>query len=92
MGKNAVASKFVNEYIILFFSYKVYKTFPLNEEHAALLKNLQDNVDVLDFWSELRSLEEPVDIMVPPEYQNEFVQFLQSNNIPFNAMVDDVQR
>lgn len=70
----------------------MYKTYPRTEEHAALLKNLQDNVDALDFWSELRSLEESVEVMVPPEYQNEFVEFMHSNDIPFNAMIDDVQR
>lgn len=70
--------------------YKVYQVQPATEEQVKVIKQLETQDD-LDFWSDLRHIDEPVHIMVPPAKHQEFAAFLQSHEIEFSTMIEDVQ-
>lgn len=74
-----------------FFRYKVFKVTPQTEKHGKLLEPFQENEE-FDFWSELRKLGYPANIMVSPSAQQMFISFLQSHNIPHELTIEDVEK
>lgn len=59
-------------------------------DEALALKTFENN-GYFDFWSSLRAVGYPVDIMVNPIAQDMFEDFLQSYNIEYNILIDNVQ-
>ncbi|KAJ8950620.1 hypothetical protein NQ318_010819 [Aromia moschata] len=70
--------------------YKVYKVIPKSLDEAKLLMEFQ-NDENFDFWSDLRTLDRPVDIMVTPMAQLRFVDILKSENIEYSVHIDNVE-
>merc|ERR1711963_652893 len=69
--------------------YKVLKTQPLNEAHAEILRNLQ-NEDVFDFWQD-PVIGRSADILASPELLPMLEQFLQENKIQFSVTIDNLE-
>lgn len=57
----------------------------------AYLKSLEGNSEI-DFWSDLRHINENVDVMVSPQLQDMFEWQLHSKSISYNVMLDDVEK
>ena len=45
-----------------------------------------------DFWTEPRSLDRPVDIMVPPGSIKDFINFLDAFDMEYRLKISNVQR
>ncbi|XP_018567158.1 carboxypeptidase B [Anoplophora glabripennis] len=71
-------------------SYKVYQVTPQSMDEALALKTFENN-GYFDFWSSLRSVGAPVDIMVNPIAQDMFEDFLQNYNIKYDVLIENVQ-
>ena len=54
-----------------------------------LIKLTQNGI--YDFWTEPRSTDQPIDVMVPPAYAETFVHLLKSNNVDYRVKIADVQ-
>lgn len=63
---------------------------PKTLDEAKILKEFEDDVN-FDFWSDIRALNLPVDIMVSPVAQGDFENFLSSENIDYTTLIDDVE-
>lgn len=72
-------------------SYKTYRVTPTTIEQANSLKTLEKLFE-LDFWSTLRSLNKPVDVMVKPKFQSSFEYMLHMHNIKYETLIEDVER
>lgn len=57
---------------------------------ALILKEFENDENV-DFWTEIRSLDLPVYIMVSPFGQDNFETILGKENIDYSVNVDDVE-
>jgi hypothetical protein len=58
----------------------------------ALTKLYERQNSIYDFWTEPRSLNEPIDIMVPPTHAKEFERILGTYNLEHRVKIQDVQR
>ena len=45
-----------------------------------------------DFWTDPRSINRPMDIMIPPTSQQEFTEFLNTFAIEQRIKISDVQK
>ncbi|KAJ8950618.1 hypothetical protein NQ318_010817 [Aromia moschata] len=70
--------------------FKVYRVTPKSMNDVELLKQLEENVNY-DFWSDVRALNRPVDIMVPPALQNEFENLVETHQIQSELFINDVE-
>lgn len=57
-----------------------------------LAKLYDEQSSIYDFWTEPRSVDEPMDIMVPPAYTETFDRLLQTHNLENRIKIADVQR
>lgn len=71
--------------------YKVYTVTPEAVEHIEYLKSLEHHQGI-DFWSDLRRLNDNVDIMVPLQMQEAFEYELSSRSMKYIIMLDNVER
>lgn len=62
-----------------------------NEDEATILPYLKENVNY-DFFTEVLALNYPIDIMVPPKAQDEFVDTLKSRSIEYTVVDENVER
>lgn len=63
---------------------------PSTVSEANILKQFEDDEN-FDFWSEIRSLNSPVDIMVSPKAQLDFENFLDIEGIDYTIFIEDVE-
>lgn len=48
--------------------------------------------DRFDFWTEPRSYDQSMDIMVPPAFANQFISLLRKFDVDYRVKIADVQR
>lgn len=72
---------------IRYDNYKVYTVIPRDIQQIRILQNL----DGYDFWSRMKGMGLPVDIMVPPELRRDFENVTYSNKIPVSVKINNVQ-
>lgn len=79
-----------------FYFNKSYKVFQVKAKDLpsfhAIAQLYTEQSSIYDFWTEPRSLEEPIDIMVPPAYTETFERLLQTHNLEHRIKIADVQR
>ncbi|KAJ8970944.1 hypothetical protein NQ317_008291 [Molorchus minor] len=80
-----IYSKFVN---VTFF--KVYQVTPKSMEEASVLKELE-NDENFDFWTDLRALNTPFNVMVSPDAQNKFEDLVKSYQIDYSVLINNVE-
>jgi len=73
-----------------FQGFQVYRTQPQTKLQADFLLQLRETSRHYDFWTEVR-LERSVDIMVPPGFQQQLEDDLNSMDIKHAIMIEDVQ-
>ncbi|KAI9551430.1 hypothetical protein GHT06_021763 [Daphnia sinensis] len=75
--------------------YDGYKVFQVKAKDLpsfhAIAKLHTEQSSIYDFWTEPRSLDDPIDIMVPPTYMEAFDQLLQTHNLHHRVKIADVQ-
>ncbi|XP_039566043.1 carboxypeptidase A1-like isoform X3 [Passer montanus] len=76
----------------LFVGDQVLRVTARNEEHMALLGVLGEQEELqVDFWRHPNSLGHPVDLRVPFPSLQGVKNFLNSHNISYSIMIEDVQ-
>ncbi|KAF5301245.1 hypothetical protein FQR65_LT00945 [Abscondita terminalis] len=71
--------------------FQVFRLQQINENQSALLLNLSNNYSY-DFWSPINLDQKPIDVMVPPSSQTEFLKFLTNNNITYTTFINNVEK
>ncbi|XP_077593777.1 carboxypeptidase A1-like [Stigmatopora nigra] len=75
-----------------FEGHQVLRTVAKDEAQLSLLKKMEDMEEYgLDFWKEANDVDINVDIRVPSESLEAVKLFLESNNIKFSVMIEDLQ-
>ncbi|KFM73828.1 Carboxypeptidase A2, partial [Stegodyphus mimosarum] len=76
-----------------FVMYAVLRMVPIDERQLELLKALKemDEKYELDFWKEPSSVNEAVDVMIPPGNIPLIEQFLLTHRIPRTVLINDVE-
>ncbi|KAK5642672.1 hypothetical protein RI129_008839 [Pyrocoelia pectoralis] len=69
---------------------KLYEVIPSTPEQITLLELLEDECEV-DVWNNSRKSKEPLDVMVPAVFQNEFEKKLTNLQLCYRIIVPDVQ-
>ncbi|KAJ8950626.1 hypothetical protein NQ318_010825 [Aromia moschata] len=69
--------------------YKVYRVSPTTIEEANLVNSFE-NDENFDFWVDIRSLDEPAEIMVSPIAQEYFEETLRQNGVDYIVSVYNV--
>ncbi|KAJ8922112.1 hypothetical protein NQ315_004046 [Exocentrus adspersus] len=75
---------------ISYDGYKVYQVTPRTRVEADLLREFEEDIH-FDFWSEIRAVDFPVDIMVAPGAQEEFEDFLDNQNLEYTTIIENVE-
>ncbi|KAK2842675.1 hypothetical protein Q5P01_012875 [Channa striata] len=76
----------------VFVGDQVFRVEVQSEEHIRLLQALEAKQEwELDFWLHPVSTELPVDIRVPRPSLSSVKMYLNSHNIPFSVIIDDLQ-
>lgn len=75
---------------VRFDNYKVYRITPENEEQLQVLRQLEKIGGYL-FWSDIGSIYNPVDIMVPPHLAADFEDIINISRIPSKLIIENVQ-
>lgn len=70
--------------------YKVYTVLPINAGHIDILKTLQQSRKY-NFWTEIQTVGRAVDVMLPPEQTENFLDIVSSHKIPNTLMIHNVQ-
>lgn len=68
----------------------MYQVIPKNEQEVTVLKHLE-TYELIDFWSPLRRVAAPVNIMVPPSLENVFFELLDSAHIQHTVLIENVE-
>ncbi|NXI89454.1 CBPA1 Carboxypeptidase, partial [Psophia crepitans] len=77
----------------LFVGDQVLRVTPSNGEHVSLLRALAELPEVqVDFWRHPTSPGQPTDLRVPFRSLQAVKVFLESNNISYSIMIEDVQK
>ncbi|XP_038073657.1 carboxypeptidase B-like [Patiria miniata] len=72
--------------------YEVLRIVPRSEGQKEWLEHFEKSfVSKLDFWKTSHSLNQPMDVMVPPRYQAELREVLENRGIGFTVHIEDVQ-
>lgn len=72
--------------------YKVYKVTISSAEQYELLKQLKLSAPECEFWNDLRSYGDSVDVMVPPQFLKSFQMGLLNATIHYEEKISDVQK
>ncbi|EFX83249.1 hypothetical protein DAPPUDRAFT_239963 [Daphnia pulex] len=72
---------------------KRYDGYPSETEKCGFVQRIlyEGQNSIYDFWTEPRSLDEPIDIMVPPTHAKDFEIILQTYNLENRVKIQDVQ-
>ncbi|KAJ8922113.1 hypothetical protein NQ315_004047 [Exocentrus adspersus] len=87
---NAVQNPTLSEAITDYENFKVYRVTPKSVDEAELIKSFENDI-YFDFWTDMRAIDAPVDIMVHPETQDMFEDALQSYNVTYDILIENVQ-
>lgn len=68
----------------------MYHVTPTTDQQVGILKNVEKK-EFFDFWTPVRSTLDGVDILVSPYAKDVFVEFLNTNNIPFEVKTKNVE-
>ncbi|KAK5642767.1 hypothetical protein RI129_008934 [Pyrocoelia pectoralis] len=71
--------------------YKVYRVIPKTFGQLVALRNLESE-GLYDFWREVSSLHEGVDVMVPPNLTKYFKNYLENFNLDGQVFIEDVHK
>ncbi|KAJ3662738.1 hypothetical protein Zmor_007069 [Zophobas morio] len=72
--------------------FKVYRLTPKSQEAVENLRTLESTNSGYDFWTDVRGVGHPVDIMVPPHYKYRFNDVISSGGFDARVYVPDVQK
>ncbi|XP_022091295.1 carboxypeptidase B-like [Acanthaster planci] len=73
--------------------YEVLRIVPRSEDQMQWMEHFEETfVSKLDFWRMSHSVNQPLDVMVPPRYQTELRELLESRGIGFSVHIEDVQK
>jgi len=75
-------------------SYKVYKIFPKDDDAVEALvdlENASNDLSRYQFWRGSTKVGQEADLMVAPELQEQFEDFLAEINADVEIMMEDVQ-
>lgn len=75
---------------VRFDNNSVYRVIPKNQEQLQSLRSLED-VSGYNFWTDVGTIDTPVDVMVPPDLKAGFKNVLDSDGIPSETLIEDVQ-
>ncbi|XP_044756782.1 zinc carboxypeptidase-like [Coccinella septempunctata] len=71
--------------------YKVFRTHPETQHDLHLLKQFAERIPAIDFWNRPNEFNTDIDVMIPPEHEKEFENFLYTRNIDSEIVKQDVQ-
>ncbi|KAM8861207.1 carboxypeptidase A1-like [Synchiropus picturatus] len=75
-----------------FEGHQVLRIVPKDEAHLSLLKELEEMVELeLDIWRAVTDLETPVDIRVPRNSLESVKSLLESQELQYSIMIEDLQ-
>lgn len=63
---------------------------PQHEGHLQLLTDLK-NTEKYDFWTDAGKPELPVNIMVSPTEEINFLNLLAANKLPYSLQINDIE-
>lgn len=86
-----IAFVFTNAEYVTYKDFKVYNVIPTNEKEVKLLRDLNQNGHYM-FWTDRIQENFEVKIMVKPEKQKEFEDYLTSEGVDMKMVIDDVQK
>ncbi|GJQ71039.1 hypothetical protein Trydic_g949 [Trypoxylus dichotomus] len=75
------------------FSYEGYKVYQItvkNHQQAEILPKLQENANY-DFFTKGFALNYPIEVMVGPDAQEEFISTLKTNDIEYNIINENIE-
>jgi murein tripeptide amidase MpaA len=81
-----------NDELKTYSGYTVYKVTPRSDEHIGVLKSLSEKLigEQVSFWTDVRGLDRPVDIMVSPNTKDTFLSLLKKMNFQTEIKIEDV--
>ncbi|EFA05749.1 Zinc carboxypeptidase A 1-like Protein [Tribolium castaneum] len=71
-------------------NFQVYRLTPRSQKAVQALRELEENG--YDFWTSVRGVNQPVDVMVPPHYKHRFNDFIRLNEFDAQIYIPDVQK
>ncbi|MED6266064.1 hypothetical protein CHARACLAT_031832, partial [Characodon lateralis] len=75
-----------------FEGHQVLRIVPKNEVQLSLLKNLEEMIEFeLDIWKGVTGVSFPVDVRVPPHTLQFFKSYLESHDLEYSTMIEDIQ-
>lgn len=80
-----------NLFFFLEFSYKVWNVTPINDRQQESVQKWEHG-NGIDFWDGPARLNKSSRIMISPEIQSKFEQFLNIAKIQHELIIDDVER
>ncbi|XP_066995323.2 zinc carboxypeptidase [Anabrus simplex] len=72
-------------------NYQVFRVVPNTEEQVRFLYKLQNSASGFNFWNNVRHVNNPIDIMVPPHKLPEFEEIMESLQVNYNLIIRNVQ-
>jgi len=72
--------------------YQVFRLVPTDNEQLQALRTLEKEAHELNFWTSVRGLNKPVDVMVPPHWLTEFYSVVRKNKLNSEIYIPDVQK
>ncbi|XP_049808637.1 zinc carboxypeptidase-like [Schistocerca nitens] len=72
--------------------HRVYRVQPASSRHVAILQEIQRRYPQLDFWTQPVAISRPVDVMVPPDLQEQITETFNGYAISYSIFIGDVQR
>ncbi|KAJ8686600.1 hypothetical protein QAD02_022394 [Eretmocerus hayati] len=75
-----------------FDNYKVFRITPSSAHHFTALNQLQSFNRGYEFWTDPSRISEPVDIMVAPAQFSEFSELMNSTQMNYEVLVENVQK
>jgi len=72
--------------------HQVFRLVPTNNEQLEVLRKLEKETQELNFWTGVRGLNIPVDVMVPPHLLKEFHSAVRKNKLNSEVFIPDVQK
>lgn len=72
--------------------YQVFRLVPEDNEQLQALRKLERETHELNFWTDARGLNIPVDVMVPPHLLSEFHSAVRKNKLNSEVFIPDVQK
>jgi len=72
--------------------HQVFRLVPADNEQLEALRKLEKETQELNFWTGVRGLNIPVDVMVPPHLLREFHSAVRKNKLNSEVFIPDVQK